>query len=469
MKHRLWLLGLSALFVVACQQGAPPSIGVQNAAPLENTLVENQSAGGSATIRNLGGGILQVNASSNAPWLSITNQNPILVAAAGQQTLNWVVVCGAPGVYNGVITLTTNDPAKAQETIAIKLTCLQATPDITNPTPANPELSAPVGQNAQAFVQFGNVGSAPLTFTVTVADNWLSVSPVSGSVTPGGSQILNLQATCTNAGSSQTTLTLASNDPDESSKTLTVRRNCQDAPPDITDLGSVIIGKTTTQYQSEYTTITFQNLGGSTLSFLIKEVDPVPWLTVLPPQGTVAPQGTQVLHLGFQCMSVGNFTTQLVVLSNDPDESSKSVEVRLTCNPPTSDFVTAINNARAIPRVCGAVAYGAAPALTWDNRLAAAALKHSLDMFVNNFFDPNGSDGSTPAQRVAQEGYVASLALQNIAGFNSTLTLEQAIQTWIGIPDTCARLMDPVVTQMGLTRMGDAVKGDLWTLVLAKP
>lgn len=43
--------------------------------------------------------------------------------------------------------------------------------------------------------------------------------------------------------------------------------------------------------------------------------------------------------------------------------------------------------------------------LTADNRLHAAALTHSTDMSVNNFFNHIGSDGSNAGNRIAIEGY----------------------------------------------------------------
>lgn len=53
--------------------------------------------------------------------------------------------------------------------------------------------------------------------------------------------------------------------------------------------------------------------------------------------------------------------------------------------------------------------------LAWNDRLAAAALKHARDLAARRSLSHTGSDGSTPALRVARSGYAALAVAENIA------------------------------------------------------
>jgi uncharacterized protein YkwD len=58
--------------------------------------------------------------------------------------------------------------------------------------------------------------------------------------------------------------------------------------------------------------------------------------------------------------------------------------------------------------------------LTWDNQLHDAALAHSEDMAVNNYFSHTSLDGRTASERIEDAGYSWSAAGENIASGYST-------------------------------------------------
>jgi uncharacterized protein YkwD len=58
---------------------------------------------------------------------------------------------------------------------------------------------------------------------------------------------------------------------------------------------------------------------------------------------------------------------------------------------------------------------GRAPALQWDDRLAAVARMHSEEMARNEYFSHEGADGSSPAQRVSMAGIKWLSTGENIA------------------------------------------------------
>lgn len=70
------------------------------------------------------------------------------------------------------------------------------------------------------------------------------------------------------------------------------------------------------------------------------------------------------------------------------------------------------------------------PAYQVNDLLTKAAAAHANDMACNNLFYHNGSNGSTPASRVAASGYVASSVTENVYGSYPPLTGQGAINWW---------------------------------------
>jgi uncharacterized protein YkwD len=130
------------------------------------------------------------------------------------------------------------------------------------------------------------------------------------------------------------------------------------------------------------------------------------------------------------------------------------------------ELLTAINDARASARMCGATYYSAAVSVTWNDDLADAAYKHSADMATNHLFSHTGSDGSSPATRISQEGYHWNAMGENIAyGYP---TVEDVIQGWLGSEGHCQNMMSPMFTEIGAAIAGNT-DVPYWTLDLAKP
>jgi uncharacterized protein YkwD len=73
-----------------------------------------------------------------------------------------------------------------------------------------------------------------------------------------------------------------------------------------------------------------------------------------------------------------------------------------------------INRDRADPSYSSETR-GHAPALQWDDRLAAVARMHSEEMARNGYFSHEGADGSSPANRVSMAGIKWRSTGENIA------------------------------------------------------
>ena len=128
-----------------------------------------------------------------------------------------------------------------------------------------------------------------------------------------------------------------------------------------------------------------------------------------------------------------------------PTEPEPAPPVNVSCAASANDVqastLSLINQARASARSCGADVLEAAPPVTWNSQLAAAALKHSDDMATHDFFSHTGSDGLSVSQRVDAEQYNWRTVGENIAAGQSTT--EIVIEAWLDSPGHCKNIMNP--------------------------
>ena len=98
----------------------------------------------------------------------------------------------------------------------------------------------------------------------------------------------------------------------------------------------------------------------------------------------------------------------------------------------------------------------ARPPLAWNPQLAQAAQAHSQDMASNNFQSHNGSDGSTPPQRIAAAGYTNSaMSGENVYAYASSV--DQAMEAFLldwGVSDAGHRtnILQPNVSAQAAYR-----------------
>jgi uncharacterized protein YkwD len=134
------------------------------------------------------------------------------------------------------------------------------------------------------------------------------------------------------------------------------------------------------------------------------------------------------------------------------------------------DMLAAINLARSAGRTCGTTYYGAAAPVAWNDKIAAAALRHSADMAANNFFSHTGSDNSSPGDRLTSAGYPWVTYGENIGvGYSSATS---AVQAWLASAGHCANIMNPGFAEIGAAYsqgpFGGSTAALYWTLDLGR-
>ena len=137
--------------------------------------------------------------------------------------------------------------------------------------------------------------------------------------------------------------------------------------------------------------------------------------------------------------------------------------------PISARVLTLVNEARSKPRKCGKASFEAAPPLTLSTTLTRVAAAHAKDMATHDFFEHEGSDGSTPAQRAVRAGYQWRNIAENIAA--GATTADAVVSGWLESPGHCANLMGTQFTEMGIA-YATAPKsraGIYWSQMFGRP
>ena len=112
-----------------------------------------------------------------------------------------------------------------------------------------------------------------------------------------------------------------------------------------------------------------------------------------------------------------------------------------------------------------------APALTPNQRLAAAARAHAVDMLCNNYFSHSGQNGSTPQTRVRTQGYTSTVVLEQLfARYPSSASDPvTAFNWWMNNPQTRAEILNSAITEYGISYVAsdDSLFGGYFVLVTA--
>ena len=133
-------------------------------------------------------------------------------------------------------------------------------------------------------------------------------------------------------------------------------------------------------------------------------------------------------------------------------------------------MLNAVNDFRSQTRVCGALgSFPAVPALSWDCKLEAAALGHSMDMANKDFFSHTGTGGTSPGDRATAAGYRWSAWGENIAaGYGS---VGAVMDGWISSQGHCANMMSPNFTELGAAKFTNpsSTYRIYWTQAFGRP
>ncbi|MGB1700951.1 MAG: CAP domain-containing protein, partial [Nannocystaceae bacterium] len=135
------------------------------------------------------------------------------------------------------------------------------------------------------------------------------------------------------------------------------------------------------------------------------------------------------------------------------------------------EVVALSNAARAMGATCGAAGeFPPAPALSMESRLRCAARRHSGAMGEDGFFaHDNPNTGSSPFDRIEDEGYGFAAAGENIAA--GYATAQDVVDGWLASDGHCANLMSASFSHIGVgfAYVEGSEYGHYWTQVFGHP
>jgi uncharacterized protein YkwD len=109
-------------------------------------------------------------------------------------------------------------------------------------------------------------------------------------------------------------------------------------------------------------------------------------------------------------------------------------------------FLSAPYHAEIAALINSARAEAGLPSLSIHSQLAAAAQAHSIDMACFGLSSHSGSDGSSPAERVAAAGYIGFTAeIIFSSGYPQT-----AFDWWMNEPEHRDAILDPRARSLGV-------------------
>lgn len=228
MRFRQVARLVSALLVLALLVACPQKravLGDPDPKTLSLSAQVGESVGSAVTFHNDGDAPLSYSASASAGWLTVTSGATSTVAPGGSASVGLSAECPAtPDELTATLAISSNGGNKA---VTVGLSCTGQA-DIGDLAPDPLELAAFVDEAASGSLGFGNAGNVALSYSASASEPWLTItSGASGTVPPGGSATIGLSAECSSAPETRSaTVTIASNDPDEPSKSAAVELSC---------------------------------------------------------------------------------------------------------------------------------------------------------------------------------------------------------------------------------------------------
>ncbi len=323
---------------LSCQGADQPDLAELSIPELKAEIFGSST--GVLSFSNRGKAALEYTLEGQADWLSLDASFGTVLPEETKQ-INLEANCtDKVGKFETELSLVTNDPTEAETPVLIQLDCADiALADISDLTPNRIEANTEVETSQTAKLSFTNQGQANLTFGLGELPDWLTVSPMTGSLEPAGLQALNLVMTCSNQEETlYWDLSLKTNDPAEAELSIPIVFDCTLAQsantPDISSLTPNLIHLSafTSKQTSASSAFSFRNLGTADLTYQIEKPVEATWLSLLSVQGTLSAGSSQKVDLSANCDSTATEkSTTLTLTSNDPDEAQKTLDITLSC------------------------------------------------------------------------------------------------------------------------------------------
>ena len=167
--------------------------------------------------------------------------------------------------------------------------------------------------------------------------------------------------------------------------------------------------------------------------------------------------------------SIINTSNPIAEINGTANQGGNDNSIPVLSSEEISDYLNAINQARAVQQNCHSKGiFPAVAPLSWNNKLYQAAYEHSYDLATSNTFSHTGSGTATdwtgvalgkpssPGDRIEHYHYNWRGYGENIAAGTFTNTATIAVQQWLDSDGHCANLMSSNHTEVGMAMVYNA-------------
>jgi ELWxxDGT repeat protein len=214
------------------------AIGTTPAGSTDFALNQGDTGSKTITLSNTGNVTLDYTISKvgGASWLSVTPNSGALAAGANRTlTLQANATGLAPGVYTETVRITGVNADSSPTDRTVQLT-VSPSPGSIGTTPSGPyNISLYQGLSGSSSFTLNNTGLGHLNYTIAKVGgaSWLAVTPASGTVNPGASQVISLHLDASGLSLGTYTETISISDPgaNNSPQNRVVNLTVLDTPP----------------------------------------------------------------------------------------------------------------------------------------------------------------------------------------------------------------------------------------------
>ncbi|KAA3619653.1 MAG: T9SS C-terminal target domain-containing protein [Calditrichaeota bacterium] len=309
-----------------------PAIGVSQSS-LVATVDEGEGAVHPIAIFNNGTADLQWAMTWNSDWVKPAQTGGV-VAAGGAVDFS-IVTDGtglAPGDHADTLLISSNDPNSPVVKVAVWLTITAKNP-VMAVSQDNLGSRIPQGTTHEHEIIISNYGTADLQWSAVKNEPWVQPSHNDGTVQPGKEDTMRvvLSAIGLNTGSYSDTLTISSNDPQNSLWLVVISLNVETGNgslPDIFVQVDTLRAKVALGSKAERS---FQiiNRGSGILNFTTSTAFFAKWLMIQPQSGSLNPDDSVkvLVKMATDTLALGMHQGAVMVQSNDPDTPHIVVEI----------------------------------------------------------------------------------------------------------------------------------------------
>ena len=313
---------------VIVQPPPVPVIAVQQTAVNFGTVAFAQSVQQTITITNTGTAPLEItNIESDVSGMTF-DTTTFTLEPNGSRTVTVTFPSSTEGTFSGLITISSNDPKSATQTLPVSVTVPRPVPVIAVQQTAVNFGTVAFAQSVQRTITITNTGTAPLEITGIESDvSGLTFDTTMFTLAPDSSQTVTIMFPSSTAGTFSGLITISSNDPERATQTLSVSVIVQPRPVPVIAVQETAVDFGTVEFaQQVQQTITITNTGTASLEITGIQSD-VSGLMFDTTTFTLSPDSSRTVTVTFPSSTAGTFSGNITISSNDPERATQTLSV----------------------------------------------------------------------------------------------------------------------------------------------